>query len=330
MRSGLPDGGTVATVGADRPGKGCRAVRVVSLICSATEIVCALGRRADLVGRSHECDYPPGIESLPVLTAPQFELGGASAEIDRRVKDLVRDGLAIYGIDADLLRDLRPDAIVTQDQCEVCGASLADVEAAVCDWTGIETRIVSCKPNGLDDLWTDIRRVGAALGAGDAAETLVAELQSRMSGIAVCAAALPERPSVATVEWIDPPMAAGHWMPELVDMAGGRNLFGEAGGKAPWISWEDLRGADPEVIVVLPCGFDIERSVAEMPALTAQPGWTGLRAVKNGRVFVTDGNRFFNRPGPRLAESLEILAEILHPAHFGFGWEGEGWRRYTG
>jgi len=305
-------------------------VRVVSLICSATEIVCALGHRADLVGRSHECDYPPGIESLPVLTAPQFELGGTSAEIDGRVKDLVRDGLAIYGIDAGLLRALRPDAIVTQDQCEVCGASLADVEAAVCDWTGIETRIVSCKPNGLEDLWTDIRRVGAALNDDDAAETLVADLQSRMSSVAARAAALPERPSVATVEWIDPLMAAGHWMPELVEMAGGRNLFGEAGGQAPWIDWEALESSDPDVILVLPCGFDIERSVAEMPALTAQSGWSALGAVRNGRVYIVDGNQYFNRPGPRLAESLEILAEILHPAHFGTGWQDKGWRRYAG
>ena len=305
-------------------------MRVVSLICSATEIVCALGHRADLVGRSHECDYPPGIESLPVLTAPQFELGGTSAEIDGRVKDLVRDGLAIYGIDAGLLRALRPDAIVTQDQCEVCGASLADVEAAVCDWTGIETRIVSCKPNGLEDLWTDIRRVGAALHDDDAAETLVTDLQTRMSSVAARAAALPERPSVATVEWIDPLMAAGHWMPELVEMAGGRNLFGEAGGQAPWIDWEALESSDPDVILVLPCGFDIERSVAEMPALTAQPGWSALGAVRNGRVYIVDGNQYFNRPGPRLAESLEILAEILHPAHFGTGWQDKGWRRYAG
>ena len=305
-------------------------MRVVSLICSATEIVCALGRGGDLVGRSHECDYPPGVEKLPVLTAPQFDIGGASAEIDRRVKDLVRDGLAIYRIDADLLRDLRPDVIVTQDQCEVCGASLADVEAAVCDWTGIETRIVSCKPAGLDDLWTDIRSVGAALGAGDTAEFVVAGLQSRMNAIAASAAALPDRPSVATVEWIDPLMAAGNWMPTLVEMAGGRNLFGEAGGHAPWMSWEDLRTADPDAIIVLPCGFDMARSIAEMPALAAQPGWAGLSAARNGRVFVTDGNQYFNRPGPRLAESLEILAEILHPDSFDFGWLGAGWQPFGG
>ena len=305
-------------------------MRVVSLICSATEIVCALGRGGDLVGRSHECDFPPEVSALPALTAPQFELGGSSGAIDTRVKDLLRDGLAIYRIDADLLRELRPDVIVTQDQCEVCGASLADVEAAVCDWTGADVRIVSCRPLGLADVWTDIRNVGEALGTGDAAERTVAGMQARMNAIAATAADLPEKPAVATVEWIDPLMAAGNWMPELVAMAGGRNLFGDAGGDAPWMSWDDLRGADPDAILVLPCGFDMDRSVAEMPALTAQPGWSGLRAVQNDRVFVTDGNQYFNRPGPRLAESLEILAEILHPAHFAFGWEGKGWRRYAG
>lgn len=310
-------------------------MRVVSLICSATEIVCALGRGGDLVGRSHECDFPPEVSALPALTAPQFDIGGNSAEIDTRVKDLVRDGLAIYRIDADLLRDLRPDVIVTQDQCEVCGASLADVQAAVRDWTGADVRIVSCKPLGLEDVWTDIRNVGDALGAGETAERVVAELQARMKAIADAAASLPEaslpeKPTVATVEWIDPLMAAGNWMPELVDMAGGRNLFGEAGGPAPWMSWQDLRRVDPDVILVLPCGFDMARSIAEMPALTAQPGWAGLRAVRNGRVFVTDGNRFFNRPGPRLAESLEILAEILHPGSFDFGWRGTGWQPWAG
>ena len=305
-------------------------MRVVSLICSATEIVCTLGRGGDLVGRSHECDYPPEVSALPALTAPQFELGGSSGAIDTRVKDLLRDGLAIYRIDADLLRDLRPDVIVTQDQCEVCGASLADVEAAVCDWTGADVRIVSCRPLGLADVWTDIRNVGEALDAGDSAERTIAGLQARMSAIAATAADLPEKPAVATVEWIDPLMAAGNWMPELVAMAGGRNLFGEAGGHAPWMSWDDLKAADPDAILVLPCGFDMDRSVAEMPALTARPGWSGLRAVQNGKVFVTDGNQYFNRPGPRLAESLEILAEILHPAHFGYGWEGKGWRRYAG
>ena len=304
-------------------------MRVVSLICSATEIVCALGHRADLVGRSHECDYPPGIESLPVLTAPQFELGGTSAEIDGRVKDLVCDGLAIYGIDAGLLRALRPDAIVTQDQCEVCGASLADVEAAVCDWTGIETRIVSCKPNGLEDLWTDIRRVGAALNDDDAAETLVADLQSRMRSVAARAAALPERPSVATVEWIDPLMAAGTGCRNWWKMRRTETCSGGPAARPPG-SIGALESSDPDVILVLPCGFDIERSVAEMPALTAQPGWSALGAVRNGRVYIVDGNQYFNRPGPRLAESLEILAEILHPAHFGTEWQDKGWRRYAG
>ena len=301
-------------------------MRIVSLICSATEIVSALGHRESLVGRSHECDFPPGVESLPPLTAPQFSLGGSSADIDGRVKHLLKDGLAVYRIDEDLLRDLKPDVIVTQDQCDVCAASLADVEAAVCQWTGIDTKVVSCKPEALDDIWTDIRNVAAAVGAEARAEQVITGLQERMAAIAGTAAALTRRPRVAMIEWIDPLMAAGNWMPTLVEMAGGINLFGEAGLHSPWLEWEALRAADPEVIVVLPCGFDMARSTAEMPALTARDGWQDLQAVRDRQVFITDGHQYFNRPGPRVAESLEILAEILHPGIFDFGWEGKGWR----
>lgn len=301
-------------------------MRVVSLICSATEIVSALGHRDSLVGRSHECDFPKGVQALPPLTAPQFKVDGSSADIDQRVKSLLHDGLAVYKIDADLLKDLQPDVIVTQDQCDVCAASLADVEAAVCEWTGIDTKIVSCKPEALDDLWVDIRNVGAALGESARANEIIADLQRRMADIADRADAQSEKPGVAMVEWIDPLMAAGNWMPTMVDMAGGRNLFGEAGKHSPWMEWAELRDADPDVIAILPCGFDIARSLAEMPALTGQPGWADLKAVKAGRVAVTDGHQYFNRPGPRIAESLEILAEILHPTVFDFGWKGTAWR----
>ena len=301
-------------------------MRVVSLICSATEIVSALGHQDSLVGRSHECDFPHGVQTLPPLTAPQFNIDGSSAEIDQRVKSQLHDGLAVYRIDADLLKELQPDVIVTQDQCDVCAASLADVETAVCEWTGIDTKIVSCKPEALDDLWIDIRNVGAALGETARANAVIGELQARMAAIADRADELPEKPTVAMVEWIDPLMAAGNWMPTMVDMAGGQNLFGEAGKHSPWMKWADLRDADPDVIAILPCGFDIERSLAEMPALTGQVGWADLKAVKTGRVAVTDGHQYFNRPGPRIAESLEILAEILHPSAFDFGWKGTAWR----
>jgi iron complex transport system substrate-binding protein len=301
--------------------------RIVSLIASATEIVCLLNCEHQLVGRSHECDYPPSVQRLPVCTAPKFDVHGSSYEIDQRVKAIVQEGLSVYRVDGDMLRRLRPDVIVTQSQCEVCAVSERDVEQAVCDWLDGRPRIVSLKPDQLDDVWRDIQGVGEALDVGDFAAVQIGWMKQRMNDIAIKSRELSPKPTVACVEWIEPLMASGNWMPELVEKAGGVNLFGQAGKHAPWMEWPQLVAADPDVILVLPCGFDIPRTRQEMPALTARPEWPRLRAVQSGRVFLLDGNQFFNRPGPRLTESLEILAEILHPQHFRFGHEGSGWRR---
>ncbi len=301
--------------------------RVISLIPSATEIVCALGLADRLVGRSHECDFPDEVRRLPVVTEPKFLTQGTSAEIDRRVKDLLERALSVYRVDALRLKALRPDVIVTQSQCELCAVTLSEVERAVSDWLEARPRIVSLEPTGLADLWIDIARVADALGVPERGAALVESLQERMAAIAERAGGLAGRPSVASIEWIDPLMAAGNWMPELVEKAGGVSLFGEAGKHSPGMRWEALVRADPEVIVVLPCGFDMARTRAEMPALTGRPDWRELRAVRAGRVFLTDGNQYFNRPGPRLVESLEILAEILHPEAFHLGHEGTGWER---
>jgi iron complex transport system substrate-binding protein len=301
--------------------------RVVSLIASATEIVCALGKRDWLLGRSHECDYPASVAPLPQLTEPKLDVGGRSGDIDRQVKTLLKEGLSVYRVDVEALRRIDPDVIVTQDQCEVCAASLSDVEAAMCDWTGRDVDIVSLRPDALADAWADIERVAAALGCPEDGAALIARLKARMSAVTEACAGL-SKPRVACIEWIDPLMAAGNWVPELVAMAGGDNLFGEAGKHSPWMTWEQLRAADPDVIAILPCGFDIPRVLSEMPALTAQPGWADLKAVRSGRVYVTDGNQYFNRPGPRLAESLEIMAEILHPGTVDYGHRETGWIPY--
>ena len=305
-------------------------IRIISLIASSTEIVCALGYEGHLVGRSHECDYPPTVSRLPVCTAPKFNVEGTSYEIDQRVKAILQDALSVYRVDADLLEKLRPTHIITQSQCEVCAVSLKDVEQAVCEFTSSNPVIVSLEPNALADVWQDFRRVGSALGAPDRAERLIEESRRRMDEIVRKAQVLDARPTVACIEWIEPLMAAGNWMPELVEMAGGVNLFGEAGKHSPWMTWEELVAKDPDVILVLPCGFDIERSLQEMPILAGKAEWKGLRAVRSGRVIVADGNQYFNRPGPRLVESLEILAEILHPDAFHFGHEGRGWVRFNG
>jgi len=305
-------------------------MRVVTLIASATEIVCALGCRDQLVGRSHECDFPPDVRDLPALTEPKFPVDGASYDIDQRVKAIIQEGTAVYRVFADRLAELDPDVIVTQDQCEVCAASLSDVEQALCDWTGRPMRIVSLQPDSLADIWGDIRKVAGALGIDGQGEALVSDLRKRMAAVQAQATAQVERPRVACIEWVDPLMAAGNWVPELVEMAGGENLFGEAGKHAPWMTWDELAQADPDVILVLPCGYDIARTRQDMPILEAKPGWRDLRAVREGRVVIADGNQYFNRPGPRVAESLEIMAEICHPGALDYGHAGKGWVRHEG
>ncbi|MDQ7051769.1 MAG: cobalamin-binding protein [candidate division KSB1 bacterium] len=304
------------------------AKRVVTLIASATEIVCALGLEDWLVGRSHECDYPPSVQSLPVCTEVKFQTDGRSYEIDQRVKAIVEEGVSVYRVRSDVLNRLRPDVIITQTQCEVCAVSLRDVEEAVCELVESRPQIVSLHPDCLADVWEDIRRVGRALGVADRAERLVQQLQARMEAIANEAKSATKRRRAACIEWIDPLMAAGNWMPELVEMAGGIHLFGEAGKHSPFMSWDELRRADPDILLIHPCGFDIARTLEEMPVLTQRPDWGDLRAVQQKQVFVLDGNQYFNRPGPRLVESLEILAEIFHPSLFQFGHEGRGWVRF--
>ena len=299
--------------------------RIVSLIPSATEIVAGLGFEDRLVGRSHECDTPEGIAELPALTAPKFDVNGSSGQIDDRVRDLVQRGLSVYQVDAATLEGLNPDLIVTQDQCEVCAASLSEIEAALGTTTGLDVDVVSLKPLDLADALVDMQRVADAIGEPSAGERLVGALRARLDEIAASAKDASYHPRIALIEWVDPLMAAGNWMPELARLAGAEPVLGEAGAHSPWIEWDDVRAADADIIAVMPCGYGIERTLGEMDLLTAQPGWSDLRAVRDGRVFVIDGNHYFNRPGPRLVESCEILAEICHPGRFDFGHGGRGW-----
>jgi iron complex transport system substrate-binding protein len=302
--------------------------RIVSLLPSATEIICALGFSDQLVGRSHECDYPAAVTKLPALTSPKFNPEGTSAQINQRVQQIVGEALSVYRVDADVLRALRPDVIVTQSQCEVCAVNQRDVEAAVTDWIGgPPPKIVSLAPLSLGDVLNDIGRVAMALGSGVHGIEFVTQLSRRMSLIEERAKAAALRPRVACIEWIDPLMAAGNWMPELVAMAAGENLFGVAGEHSPWMKLEELVASNPDVIMIAPCGLNMARSAAEMTALTGRAEWSRLEAVREGKVFLADGNQYFNRPGPRIVESLEILAEILHPGLFSPAHEGSGWRR---
>jgi iron complex transport system substrate-binding protein len=303
--------------------------RIVSLLPSATEIVAALGLADRLVGRSHQCDFPAGVEALPMLSSTKVALDGDSRDIDRRVNEIIAQGVSVYRVDADLLRSLRPDVILTQTQCAICAVTPADLEDALCQWVSPERspELVSLAPDDLRDVWGDILRVGEALGVRAQAKLVVAELQERLETIAARAAAAGTRPTVAAIEWIDPLMAGGNWMPELIEIAGGTSLFAQPGQHSPWLEWDALVAADPDVILLLPCGFRIDQSLADLPLLTARPEWAGLKAVQAGKVFVIDGHHYFNRPGPRLVESAEIIAEILHPALFDFGHQGTGWIR---
>ncbi len=300
-------------------------MRIVSLLPSATEIVCALGYADQLVGRSHECDHPAAVSDLPVCSRPRIRTDTSSSEIDRSVKSIVSRGLSVYEIDEDTLRALAPDYIVTQTQCEVCAVSERDVEVAVKEWLDDQCEIVSLNPNRLEDVWADIIRVATALGNRRNGEDVVAALRERMSEIQSRVAEREETPRVAVIEWIEPLMAGGNWMPELVEMAGGENLFGEAGKHSPWMELDQLRDADPDVVVVSPCGFDLQRTRDEMQPLIENPTWRALGAVGKGQVYLTDGHHFFNRPGPRLVESLEILTEVLHPARSPSRHRGAAW-----
>ncbi len=299
--------------------------RIVSLIASATEIVAALGFEEQLVGRSHECDFPAFVEDLPVCSSSKVDAGALSLQIDTQVRAIVAEALSVYRVDAGLLDRLAPTHIVTQTQCEVCAVSLADVERAVCELVASQPRIVSLAPMSLADVWQDIQTVATALGADERGVGLVGALTTRLDAIRTRARMLPRRPSIACVEWIEPLMHAENWLPELVDIAGGTVMLGEAGRHSGYFPIEELVERNPDIIAIMPCGFDIERSLQEMPALTSRAEWPGLSAVTSGRVFVTDGNQYFNRPGPRVVESAEILAELLHPDVFDFGHRGTGW-----
>ncbi len=288
-------------------------------------MVHALGLGSFQVGRSHECDYPASIRDLPVCTAPRIAVDGSSAEIDGLVKQSMSDATSVYTVFRDVVDDLRPTHILTQTQCKVCAVSLEDVEKLLSAGISSNPRIVALEPNSFSDVWDDIRRVAQACGLGERGECLVAELRERIRRIAEKAALTPHKPSVACIEWLEPIMAAGNWVPEMVELAGGVSLFGKARLHSPWMSWAELVAADPDVIVAMPCGFDIERTRAELYWLTQRSGWNGLRSVRNQRVYVVDGNQYFNRPGPRLVESLQILAEMLHPDIFDPALERTGW-----
>ena len=306
-----------------------RASRIVSRLPSGTEIVCALGGAERLKARSHQCDFPPEISALPACTSSPLLRQASSAEIDRDVKFLGQRALSLYEVDLDQLRRLRPDLILTQARCEVCAVSLASLEKALAQAPapGFRPKIIALSPARLTDLWQDIQTVADALGLAEPGRQLVAALKERVVDVIQKTCLIQRRPAVACLDWLDPLMASGLWVPELVEFAGGRNLFRQPGQPSSWLEWETLRQSDPDLIVLMPCGFDLDRTRREAAALEKEPAWKSLRAVKTGRVFLVDGNSYFNRPGPRLVDSLEILAQIIQPALFPAPQSGSTWEK---
>jgi len=300
-------------------------VRIVSLLPSATEIVYALGLGDALVGVTHECDYPANTRSKPIVTRSLIDHAGAtSEEIDQAVRQLLGDGLSLYALDHAQLAQLAPDLILTQALCEVCAVSFGEVERAVRDVSDefgrIAPRVLSLEPNGLDDILATIRLVGAATGSAGAAGALVDSLRGRIERVRAAAASVKRRPRVACIEWLDPIYGPGHWLPELVELAGGQPGLGTAHADSRRIAWGDVIAFAPEAIVVTPCGFDLASTVAEaLRVLPSRTGWDALPAVRHRRVYAVDGNAYFSRPGPRIVDSLELLAELIHPEIFA-GW----------
>ena len=300
--------------------------RIVSLLPAATEIAWALGLGARLVGRSHECDVPDAVLALPALTSPRIDPTLPSHAIHEAVGQAMTSSQAtssaLFELDVETLAALAPDVILSQSTCDVCAISGDDVHEAV-RRSGHATRIVSLSATSLAGLWSDILAVGAATDSLAKAREVVARLQARCDSVACRVKAIAHgrigsRPRVAVIEWLDPPMAAGNWVPEFVGMAGGDDALGRAGHHSHWITWADVAAADPDIVIVAPCGFPLDRIVAEVVTDAVAPHLRTLRAARHGNIWALDGHHLLNRPGPRLVDSLEVIAEILNPGCFRF------------
>ena len=300
--------------------------KIVSLLPSATEIIDCLGLSEFLVGRSHECDYPPSVEDLPVCTAARLNSDNKSSRIDKDVQTLLQEAVSIYQIKIDVIEQLQPTHIITQDQCDVCAVNFGEVEKAIAELTKSNPEVISLQPNLLKEVWQDIKRVAETLGVES--EAVLNKLQDRIDAITLKVKDINQKSTVVALEWTEPLMGGGNWIPELIEIAGGKPLLGVKGEHSPYLSWSSLTEADPDVIVIMPCGFDLERTEQESRVLIDHPDWSNLKAVKNGKVFIVDGNAYFNRPSQRLVDSVEILAEILHPELFNYGFKGKGWKQF--
>ena len=300
--------------------------RIVSMLASGTELVCALGLGEKLVGRSHECDYPTWVKRLPEVSHPTFDIGGSSREIDERVRQRLHAGEPLYEVDERLLTTLAPDVLITQTHCEVCAVSPADFAHAVSAKLRRE-RVVALSTGTLAAVLQGVQDVASVLGRPAEGMALVESIRTRLSAHELRTRDL-RKPRVVCLEWIEPAFAMGNWGPELVELAGGTNLLGTPGAHSTTTPWSAVRAADPDVLVVAPCGFGLERTLREVRLLAEQPGWRELRAVQTDRVFIADGNLYFNRSGPSMFDTPLVLAEMLHPQQFAPRHQGSVWQRW--
>lgn len=287
-------------------------MRIVSLLPSATEIVCQLGLGDDLVGVTHECDYPPFVQSLPKVTRTLIPHDATSHEIDQLVRERLKSQKALYSLDLPTLERLQPDLLVTQALCDVCAVAEEEVTAAACTLPG-RPKVINLEPMRLSEVFDCIRLVGEAAEIRERAADVIAQLQARVDRVAERNRQLQHRPRVVLLEWIDPPFCSGHWSPELVRIAGGIEGIGREGERSRTTAWEEILQFDPEFLIVACCGFNVERTLLDIPILKQYPGFTDLTCVREGNLFVIDGNAYFSRSGPRLVDSVELLAHILHP-----------------
>ena len=301
-------------------------MRICSLLPSATEIVFILGLGDRLVAVTHECDYPPEAARLPAITRSAIDhTGSSSRDIHAHVSRYVHDGSSIYHIDQDLLQRLSPDVILTQELCKVCAVSYSEVQRAVRPLQG-EREVLSLEPTSLGDILDTIGEVGRLAGVPDRASKVVQQARQRINEVTSVIQRASSQPRVLALEWLDPPFVGGHWVPEMVRLAGGWNGLGQEGLPSSQVSWDHIAHYNPEVAVLMPCGFNLERTVEEMGRTPLPQQWHSLAAVRSNRVYAVDGSSYFNRPGPRIIEGLEVLAEIVHPELFPRSKPPEAWR----
>jgi len=282
-------------------------VRIVSLVPAGTEIAWALGAGSDLVAVTHDCDFPAAVRSLPRVTRSTIAVGATSRVIDTAVREAAERGESTFHLDADALAAARPDLLLGQTLCDVCAVTVAQLPRTI----DPSPAVIPLDGESLEGIFADIARVGEALGRSGEARAVVASLRGRIARVQALVADKP-RPSVVCLEWLDPLFGVGHWVPEQVAFAGGRELLGHAASRSVEVSFDEVAAADPDFLFVMPCGFDAQRAVAESAPLRADPRWSKLRAVRDGHAFALDGNAYFSRPGPRVADGIELLASILH------------------